>query len=349
MLERGEDRKPGRRAASYACSWVSSPPTLPCIEGARAVHRAVAGDVGEAVRRPARDRSSSARRSGGANSAGRRARAPQAVLDTVPSRAKDIGSRGTTAPLSAHYDLRGSRGRTEPMRSPLSILAALALARSRRRRPRTALRKCSSKSSPCRSPGSPAPATGTGAGAALEAEYRISGTEYGGFPPPLDRRALLSPRGHQASPRRLSHMFRRDGRWSKGNRRGALPGRMPARPGTVQGIVAFGGTRVPEEASLESFFAPGGGLEFFTSGHDPVSLEIPSTATYENIAGAGGSGPSAHLTGAARRNGPRRPGRVGREDHRHGRCRDPRPRPGRSTTGRSPRAARRRGSRSGRR
>ena len=69
------------------------------------------------------------------------------------------------------------------------------------------------------------------------------------------------------------------------------PGSRAGPTGTVQGIVAFGDTRVPEESTVESFFAPGGGLNFFTFGHDPVSLEIPSTARYENLAGAGGAGP----------------------------------------------------------
>ena len=57
------------------------------------------------------------------------------------------------------------------------------------------------------------------------------------------------------------------------------------------GIVAFGAERVPEEATLESFYAPGGGLEFFTAGHSPVSLEILSTAKYVDLGGAGGFGP----------------------------------------------------------
>ncbi len=128
-----------------------------------------------------------------------------------------------------------------------------------------------------------------GAGAGLEAEYRISGTEYGGFPAPLIGVAFylppgthIHPAGFPTCPDALILTEKEPQRCPAGSRAGT---------GTVQGIVAFGHTRVPEEATLESFFSPGGGLNFFTFGHDPVSLEIPSTARYENLAGAGGKGP----------------------------------------------------------
>jgi hypothetical protein len=53
----------------------------------------------------------------------------------------------------------------------------------------------------------------------------------------------------------------------------------------VQGDVAFGKTIVPETASIESFYAPGGGLTFFTFGHEPVLLEILSKAHYVSSSG----------------------------------------------------------------
>ena len=49
--------------------------------------------------------------------------------------------------------------------------------------------------------------------------------------------------------------------------------------GTARGIVSFGSERVQEEATVQSFFAPGGGLTFFVNGHSPVSLEILASAT----------------------------------------------------------------------
>jgi hypothetical protein len=44
--------------------------------------------------------------------------------------------------------------------------------------------------------------------------------------------------------------------------------------GSGLGVVAFGGERVPETASLQPFFAPGGALQLFIDGSTPVSLEI---------------------------------------------------------------------------
>jgi hypothetical protein len=48
---------------------------------------------------------------------------------------------------------------------------------------------------------------------------------------------------------------------------------------------------VPEEVTIESFYKPGGGIEFFTSGHSPVSLEFLSKGHYVNLGGGGGFGP----------------------------------------------------------
>ena len=55
--------------------------------------------------------------------------------------------------------------------------------------------------------------------------------------------------------------------------------------------MTLGGERVHEKTTIDSFYAPGGGLEFFTAGHSPVSLEILSTGHYKNLGGAGGFGP----------------------------------------------------------
>ncbi len=128
-----------------------------------------------------------------------------------------------------------------------------------------------------------------GAGAAVQAEYRISGTEYGGFPPPLIGVNFYLPKGtvlhtsgfstcalttlEQVGPSGCSH--------------GSAAGPV----GKVKGIVSFGTERVEEGATLESFYAPGGGFEFFTNGHSPVSLEILSKGHYVHLGGAGGFGP----------------------------------------------------------
>jgi hypothetical protein len=128
------------------------------------------------------------------------------------------------------------------------------------------------------------------AGAAVEAEYNISGTEYGGFPAPLigvnfylPNGAKIHPAGFPTCATQIIAVEKEPSRCPAGSKAGPV--------GKVLGVVAFGTTRVPEEATLESFYAPGGGLNFFTFGHSPVSLEIPSTAKYTSLNGSGGKGP----------------------------------------------------------
>ena len=129
-----------------------------------------------------------------------------------------------------------------------------------------------------------------GAGAAVRAQIHISGTEYGGFPPPLigvtaflPAGVHLHPQGFPTCPFKTLVEEREPRRCPKGSAAGPV--------GKVEGVVAFGEERVHESAELSSFFAPGGGLEFFTDGHSPVSLEIPSTAQFTHLNGAGGFGP----------------------------------------------------------
>jgi hypothetical protein len=118
-----------------------------------------------------------------------------------------------------------------------------------------------------------------GAGAAFKAEYRISGTEYGGFPPPLigvnvylPAGTVLNRRGFRTCP---PSTLEPSGRGPK-----HCAARSKAGRGTVNGYVAFGSSVVAETASIEAFYAPGGGLTFFTFGHEPVLLEILSKGRY---------------------------------------------------------------------
>ena len=130
-----------------------------------------------------------------------------------------------------------------------------------------------------------------GAGAAVKAEYTISGTEYGGFPPPLIGVNFYLPSGvklHTSGFRTCPpSTLEPSGRGPQACPRGSAAGPV----GSVLGIVSFGNERVTEAATLESFYAPGGGLLFFTFGHSPVSVEILSRAHYVNLGGAGGFGP----------------------------------------------------------
>jgi len=135
------------------------------------------------------------------------------------------------------------------------------------------------------------PGTGNhlGAGAAIQAEYKISGTEYGGFPPPLVGVNFYLPKGtvlHTSGfPTCAITKLEQVGPTGCPHASAAGP------VGKVLGIVSFGSERVEEAATLESFYAPGGGISFFTNGHSPVSLEILSKAHYVHLGGAGGFGP----------------------------------------------------------
>ena len=124
-----------------------------------------------------------------------------------------------------------------------------------------------------------------GAGAALQAEYSISGNEYGGYPPPLEginfylpKGAVLHPSGFPTCP---PSELEPTGRGPKFCPKGSAAGPV----GKVLGFVAFGAKIVEEASTVESFYAPGGGLEFFTFGHSPTILEIISKGHY---VGAGG-------------------------------------------------------------
>jgi hypothetical protein len=131
------------------------------------------------------------------------------------------------------------------------------------------------------SPNSPTyPNTGNilGAGAALEATLSISGTEYGGFPSPVTKVVVELPAGVKLHPQGFaicpaatleSHEVQK------------CPKRSVAGPpGEVLGVVSFGGTRVEEKATIRAFFAPGGGLAFYTEGTSPAVLEVLATGSF---------------------------------------------------------------------
>jgi hypothetical protein len=134
-------------------------------------------------------------------------------------------------------------------------------------------------------PGFPHTGNIFGKGAAFEAEYNISGTEYGGFPPPLIHVNVFLPAGVKLHPSGFPTcspaVLEPAGKGPKGCPKGSAAGPK----GSVQGVVAFGSEIVPESATIESFYAPGGGLTFFTFGHSPVLLEILSKSHFVNSSG----------------------------------------------------------------
>jgi hypothetical protein len=139
-------------------------------------------------------------------------------------------------------------------------------------------------------PGFPHTGNILGAGAAVRAEIAISGSEYGGFPPPLigvnvylPTGVKLHPQGFPTCPPKTIIEEAEPERCPKGSAAGPV--------GKVYGVVSFGEERVHETVELLSFFAPRGGFEFFARGRTPVSLEIPTSATLVQPNGGGGFGP----------------------------------------------------------
>jgi hypothetical protein len=124
-------------------------------------------------------------------------------------------------------------------------------------------------------PGFPGTGDILGAGAVLQIEGKISGTEYGGFPPPLTEVKYYAPAGAELHPQGFAtcapSVIEKEGP-------GLCPKRSIAGPqGFGVGVVSFGDERVQEKASIQPFFAPGGNLQFFFDGKTPVSLEILTT------------------------------------------------------------------------
>lgn len=118
-----------------------------------------------------------------------------------------------------------------------------------------------------------------GAGAALQVQYTIKGSEYGGFPPPLVGIDFYTPAGTKIDTRGFA-VCQPSALQNMG------PVACPRRSrvtlsGTALGVVSFGSERVEERAKISAFFAPGGALQFYTEGSSPVSLEFlsPSRVT----------------------------------------------------------------------
>jgi hypothetical protein len=111
-----------------------------------------------------------------------------------------------------------------------------------------------------------------GAGAEAELQVTISGTEYGGFPSPLIGLNVYAPAGLRVTPAGFPTCAQATLQ-AKGA--SGCPRTSDAGPlGHGLGVVSFGGERVPEEVTIQPFFAPGGGLTFFVVGSTPASFEV---------------------------------------------------------------------------
>jgi hypothetical protein len=126
-----------------------------------------------------------------------------------------------------------------------------------------------------------------GLGAALQAEYTISGSGYGATPqkpeggiPPLSAVNFFLPAGAKINSKGFgtctAEILKNTGPT------GCKTSAVASPKGSALGEVTFGTERVPEEASLQAFFASGGSLLFYVAGSSPVSLEFVSNGTYVN-------------------------------------------------------------------
>ncbi|HXD53339.1 MAG TPA: hypothetical protein VN618_01165 [Solirubrobacteraceae bacterium] len=121
-------------------------------------------------------------------------------------------------------------------------------------------------------PGFPGTGTKPGAGAALKGSVKISGTEYGDAPSPLLGIDIALPSGTRLHPQGFATCSTPtlQARGPQGCPKSSSAGS----GGWALGTVTFGGERVPERATLQEFFAPGGGLEVYVFGHTPALVEV---------------------------------------------------------------------------
>ncbi len=139
-------------------------------------------------------------------------------------------------------------------------------------------------------PGFPGTGNFYGKGADVEATLEISGSGYGATPqnpngsvPPVSAVNVYLPKGVKLHPSGF-------GSCTKATLQNIGPSGCPkssvASPiGSVLGEVTFGTERVPEEATLQAFFGPGGRFLFYTQGSSPVSLEVVSEGQYVRSSG----------------------------------------------------------------
>ncbi len=130
------------------------------------------------------------------------------------------------------------------------------------------------------------PGTGNilGAGAAVEAEYKITGTEYpGGFPAPLIGATFYLPAGTKLHPQGFVTCPLSTLEGNAGPE--GCPKKSQASPVGVAGVAnEIGGTPVTENATLQAFFAENGGLNFYANGSSPISAQIVAKGRFVNAA-----------------------------------------------------------------
>jgi hypothetical protein len=139
-------------------------------------------------------------------------------------------------------------------------------------------------------PGFPGTGNFYGKGADVEVTVEIAGSGYGasaqnpkGSVPPISAVNVYLPKGVQLHPAGFGSCAEAT---LKNIGPSGCPRKSVASPiGSVLGEVTFGSERVPETATLQAFFAAGGGLLFYTQGSSPVSLEVVSAGRYVRSSG----------------------------------------------------------------
>ena len=106
---------------------------------------------------------------------------------------------------------------------------------------------------------------------------KIEGTEYGGFPPPILAITLGLPAGTTIGA--VNHPTCSSAVLEQTGPSGCTEGSQAGPVGSALSIISFGSERIEESLTIETFFAPGGGLNLFILGREPVSIEIVAQAT----------------------------------------------------------------------
>jgi hypothetical protein len=120
-----------------------------------------------------------------------------------------------------------------------------------------------------------------GAPAAVQAEYTITGNEYpGGVAAPVTGVNFYGPAGTKlnSSPFVTCSTETLEKTGPEG-----CPSKSQASPVGVTGVAnEIGGTLVTENATLQAFFSPGGGLDFYVNGASPISAQIVAKGHFVN-------------------------------------------------------------------
>jgi hypothetical protein len=201
----------------------------------------------------------------------------------------DVAGPGTAPELpGSRQNLSINRGENELMRRASTCLAVLGVALTALTGVASAAPTVTMKMAAVPIPGFPHTGNIYGAGAAVQTEFSIKGSEYGGFPAPLIGVNVWLPTGtkiHTAGFKDCSIPSleaKEPKKCPSGSKAGPV--------GHANGVVAFGSERVHEEVSIESFFTSAG-LGFYVEGHSPVQLEFFSNGKLTKLGGGGGFGP----------------------------------------------------------